>query len=362
LAGLLLLIGLLLTGIFIAIGYRISGPVSRRACGKVSRGLDDVSAAAGQLEKLSRRQAARSEHQVAAAQDMVAELRKLSDLAAALEHGTNLLRESTSQMWAEMSYPAPNAQAAPGMPGGMPTSAAAMRQTTVAASQIGAAAGQARALCHGLRTRLNQIIAEAGLLSSESLEADSCIESLSEAVQRVEEALGSQAGGAAPGSVNDGLWRRLAFWRGGRALAARVAAARMAAGREDADDEPEMGSTMTGSMRAARGDSGVRWTGRAPTVGHISHAPRPYRSGHTGPQLSARSTGVSRAIPHPATPSGPQASGSHPSPSGHGRMPWYSDEQADRSVPPTQQSGGWRGPASGSQSGPRPGNWMNDLR
>lgn len=130
-------------------------------------------------------------------------------------------------------------------------------------------------------------------------------------------------------------------------------------------------------MERPEADASGRWTGRPPAAGHISHAPRPSRSGHTGPQLSANSSGAFRALPHPGVSGAPHTSGSHPATSGRRRVPWYSDEQdlsgprglsddpEERqrpSMPPAQQSGGWRQPPSGSQSGPRPGNWMNDLR
>jgi Cache 3/Cache 2 fusion domain len=366
LAGLLLLVGLLLTAIFIVIGYRISGPVSRRAVTRLSRGLDDVSAAAGQMEKMSRRQTARSEHQVAAAHDIVAELRKLSDLAEALEQGTNMLRESTGQLWAEMSYPAP---AAPGGPAGsgIPNGSPAMRQTAVAASQIGAAAGQARVLCHGLRTRLNQIIAEAGLLSSESQNADAYIEALASAIGRVEDALDSHPASSGSSATALGFWRDL--------LPQRSPAKDTRASFKDDDDD---GMTRSGQAFPPASDASG-WTGRTPPSGRISHMPRGVRTGHTSPRLNARNTGAYRALPHHSVPSNPHLSGSHPSVSGRRRVPWYSDEQDlagafqesdpqnpairrdDPPTPPSQQSGSWRKPSGGPQPGPRPSDWMNDL-
>ena len=369
LAGLLLLVGLLLTGIFIVLGYRISGPVSRRACNRLSQGLDDVSMAAGQLEQMSRRQLARSEHQVAAAQDIVAELRKLSDLAEALEHGTNLLRESTGQLWAEMSYPAPEAPrslAASNASGGSP----AMRQTAVVASQIGAAAGQARVLCHSLRTRLNQIIAEAGLLSDESLDVDVYIDSLASAVQCAEQALDSQPASTSRDFSVHGFVRAL---RGG------VLAATVGSQSDDADDFAAGPPPIESGQTLRSGGSSGEWPARSAARGNALRAPRP-RSGYTNPPLNAHTSGVFHAMPHPVPNSGPHASGSHPSVSGRRRVPWYSDEQdlsstaqerdvprradarTNPPVPPGPQSGSWRRPPADPRSGPQSGSWMNDAR
>ncbi|HEV2239012.1 MAG TPA: hypothetical protein VGR57_20305, partial [Ktedonobacterales bacterium] len=133
-----LLIGLLLTGFFMLAAVRISGPLSPAALGALYASLDDALDSARQVDAGLRAQLTRATQQSATARHLMDELRTLTDVANALEHGVALLRDSTSQLYT----------------GGTPTPEARAqnaRAVAVAASQIGGAAEQATVLCQRLR-------------------------------------------------------------------------------------------------------------------------------------------------------------------------------------------------------------------
>lgn len=197
-AGLLMLIGLALTAVCLLAGFRLSGPVSRRAYDALTGGLDEIAASAVEMEALAAAQTTRSRQQALLARQLSDEVRALGETAERMEQGVALLRETAGQMWAEMSYPAA-AVDAPLVEA--PISARAARQAAVTASQLGAALEQTSALCYRLRARTNLVIAEASLLSAHGRDAERQLGALRAGVVRVEEALGyNGASAAAPGA------------------------------------------------------------------------------------------------------------------------------------------------------------------
>jgi hypothetical protein len=332
LAGVLLLIALGLVGVFSVIGYQISGPVSRRARAALDEGLGDVGSAATRVESLANGQAGRASRQMTSARQLIEELRALSEVATAIEHGVAMLRDSTGAIWAELSYPgaAPDSQA----------SFRAARQTAVVASQIGAAAQQAGALCQRLRARMNQVIAEADVLGDHGREVVTQARLLAVAVVQVEDALGNRV--KASSSVHSSSVAGVAGNLLERIRASLPEAWQEALGIErDPDDEAGAapGQDAANSGRPPYGHRGAfgnvaSWagrpsghphtTGQRPAVGHTSYGPRSGRAGRPStPNL--RSGGFRTAPPRkPINSGGPQASGSHSGTSERQRAPWFS--------------------------------------
>lgn len=378
LAGFLLLIGLGLTALSIVIAYRVSGPVSHRALAALSSGLDDVGVSAHRLDQVARTQVARSTRQVGAARHLIEELRTLSEVATALQHGVDMLRDSTSDVWAEMSHPgvAPDPHAC----------LRAARQVAVVASQLGGSADQAQAFCQRLRAIMNQVIGEASALRDSGQLTEERAQELSTAIAAVEAELGNRL------SANPytGAHSRLAFAagnvsprqltdeaaRGGspqRRLADRLRALRAwsplkrwttthgdpgATGpvhihpdqdsarlpqAEDHDtprwpwqhgrvggpvDRDGAGPSVAGAYRSGESswpDRLPRPTVQRPDIERLSHPPRAQRPGYSSrlprPMPPDFSVGMQRATAN----SGPHSMGSHPSTSGRQRAPWYSD-------------------------------------
>lgn len=391
LAGVLLLIGLTLTGGFIIAGYRISGPVSHRAFTTLRDGLDDIGGGAGQVGRLAHTMSVRSTRQQATARQLLNEVRMLDEAAQALGQGISILRDATGQLWAEMSYP-----------GAAPSAGSrTARQVAVAASQIGGASDQATAVCQSLRARMNQIIAEAGLLADGGREAELRARELGAALEHIEAALGSRGMLPVSGRTGSSLPTPSELVRGTN----RLPAVPPNAGETGAT--PAAGGPKGGG--ASWPDGRLRWTGGDPTAGHMSHAPRAGQPERPGPHPNLNGSGYFRAVPRPSNPD-QRLSRGHPGTSGRERTPWFSDEQdlggtlprdpgpagasgpsgafgahrlpdvggvqpgAPRDPGPGQPGApGPRAPESGDPSQPprggshptprpRPSDWMNDLR
>jgi hypothetical protein len=384
LAVILFLIGFGLAGACGAAGYYLTGPITRHASAALNAGLGEVGGTAVRLEALAGGQAARANRQLAASRHLIEELRALSEVATAIEHGVAMLRDSTGAVWAELSYP-----------GAVPDPQAgfrAARQTAVVASQIGASAQQATALCQRLRARMNQIIAEADVLGASGREVATNARLLNAAVERVEEALGNHARPAALTAGRPSLAGAAANLR------AKLAAALPQAWREalglDHDDEADILAGRAGADdtadesdygRSASLGSVAFWpsghphpSGPRPAIGRTSHGPRSGRYGR--PSAPNLRPGGGHIAPRrtPINSGGPQPGGSHPGTSGLHRVSWFSDGQDFSASFPREASGQQFGtPGSGGSWGagaqpeegpgrnrptphPDSGGWMND--
>jgi hypothetical protein len=317
-----LLASLVLAGIFALAAIRMSGPLAPKALGALYADLDDALDSARQVEAALRAQQHLATHQSATARQMMDEIRTMTDVAAALEHGVALLRDSTSQLFSA------GAGASPARP------------MAVAASQIAGAAEQASALCQRLRVFTNQVIAEATTLGEGGQQAASHLTALLAALRKVEAALcgagATSSSGAAGASTMQGTLARVSAPTESVSSAPRAAATGVPA-------------NPPGSARLAAPPRRSSWqhTGRT--------APRLGRSGRplTHPHLQG-SDGLGASSSRPSS-GGPRTAGNHPSTARHVNRPWYTDE------PPAGAAGDLPArPESASHSTPRPnpGDWM----
>lgn len=384
LAGMLLLVGLALTTLSIVVAYRVSGPVSQRALAALSGGLDDVGSSAGRLEQVARTQVTRSSRQVGAARHLIEELRALSEVATAMQNGVEMLRASTTEVWAEMSHPgaAPDPHA----------SLRAARQVAVVASQLGGSADQAQAFCQRLRAIMNQVIGEASALRDNGQLTEEHARELTTAIASVEVELGNRlsshpygserarpgvSAGNTPvrqvaavearrGRPRLGVAALLGFmrqgtsmgrWAGERRDPGATGPVRIQPDRDSArpprGEDP--GADSWSGNRGRTGDAAgrddapplhgvshngvaswperpARWTGQYPAIDRRSHPPRAPRPGMPPRQPGAAPGATPPGFP-PGTPgtqrgpvdSGPQGSGSHPSTTGRQHGAWFSD-------------------------------------
>ncbi len=351
LAGLLLVVGLLLSAAFAVIAYRVSGPVSRRAFTTLSMGLSQVSDAAAHVGQLAQAQTARASRQRTTARHLIDELRALSDVAHALEEGVTMLRESASQLWADSSYP-----------GAMPITAShtrIARAVAVAASQIGGAADQAGALCQRMRAITNQIIAEAGVLGENGQQSGHCVTELDAALQRIEATLGGSVASPSPTLQLTGLAGKL-----------QDALAQVSVIKDRSSSDAAQSVDVSDATRASAHPPDAAPSSRAARRGaSFAHptisTPRAARPGRPNTHPHLQDDGSVGAASYRTPSGGPRLSGNHAAILGRSRTPWYSDEQdlADA----MGDAGGL--PLAGGQSTrphvtshprPRGGEWLND--
>jgi hypothetical protein len=313
-----LLVGLLLTGGFMLAAMRIAGPLSPAALAALYASLDDALDSARQVDGGLRAQLTRTTQQSATARHLMDEIRTLTDVANALEHGVALLRDSTGQLYTA-GAPTPEARAQ------------TARVVAVAASQIGGAAEQATALCQRLRVFTNQVIAETHTLGENGQQAAHHAASVAAALRRIESALsmvgtsssgagrarpcGGAAQGRAPGARRGpgAASRRPAHHAARQPARARAATPlRLAAYRAHRpavgpQRTPNDASTPPGRGRARHlGLSrGQRWTApRRQSSQHRAPHPTPLvhrRAGGRRGRRPANTTGI-RHAPH--TPAG----------------------------------------------------------
>jgi hypothetical protein len=290
-----LLLGLLLTGLFMLAAVRVSSPLSPPALDALYTSLDDALDSAGQVDAALRAQLARATYQSATARHLMDEIRTLTDVANALEHGVALLRDTASQLYAGgASAPEARAQAA--------------RSVAVAASQIGGAAEQAHTLCQRLRAFTNQVIAEANTLGENGQQAARHASALAAALRRVEAALSvastsSSAGLRAVGAVQGALSR----------VAAHPQSTHLAPPEAPAHQPP---ATLRAAVPSRR--SAWQHTGRT--------SPRMGRGGRPMTHPHLQGTDALGASGYRFASGGPRPGSNHPSTSRHIHRPWYTDE------------------------------------
>lgn len=180
----LLLVALLMALVTIVAGSWIVGAISARALGGLDAQLDVVADATIDLDHLSRAQIERAERQMRTARQVSDEVRALNALARSMDEGQSELRQSTGEIWAEMSHP-----------GAAPDPNATLRwarQAAVASGRIGSAAEHARDLCQHIVGLMNHIVAEGNVVSQRGREMQACAKELRGSVEQVEMTLGER--------------------------------------------------------------------------------------------------------------------------------------------------------------------------
>lgn len=316
-AVMLLLVALLVALVAVITGSWIVGTISNRTLGALDTQLNVVAETAIGLDRLSRAQIEGAEHQARTARQVSDEVRALNALARTLDEGHSELRESTGEIWAEMSQP-----------GAAPDPAATLRwarQAAVASGRIGSAAEHARDLCQHIVTSMNHIIADGNVVSQRGREMQARTQELRGSVEQVEMALGERLVNRPHGSGDIPVLRRLS--PASRRL--RQILEKQTPGQSHAN-QPAPGVALRQRPAPAQ-ETGDRdgtsttmprgLTGKQPSVsspprtGSSSHLNRPEQSGQrriseTGERRRAsspepRSMGQSQTrIPQPSRPHG----------------------------------------------------------
>ena len=163
-AVLLVLISLLLGMVALVAGYWVFESGTRRSFAALDAQLDAVANQATKVRALARRQVTLTAQQARAAQQAGEQSRTLDALARVMEQGYTGLRESASELWAEMSQP-----------GAVPDPARASaqaRQAAVVAARVGTAAAQARDLCRHLALAMRHMIVQSHTITDGGRELD----------------------------------------------------------------------------------------------------------------------------------------------------------------------------------------------
>ncbi|HLJ81734.1 MAG TPA: Cache 3/Cache 2 fusion domain-containing protein, partial [Ktedonobacterales bacterium] len=180
----LLLVGALLALVSLAGGTWIYGARIASVLDRLDSRLNRLADAAGDLEHLAHAQVDRSSRQSFVARQITEQVRALDAMAQVMEQGHTALRDSTSEMWAEISQP-----------GIAPDVARATRraqQTAIAAARVGSAAADARDLCRQLLAQMNHVAAEAGMVTESGHALEQRAQDLRTCVEGVEMTLGER--------------------------------------------------------------------------------------------------------------------------------------------------------------------------
>jgi Cache 3/Cache 2 fusion domain len=272
-AVMLLLVALLMSLVTVVAGSWIFGAISARVFGALDAQLDIVADATIALDHLSRAQIERAERQTRTARQVSDEVRALNALARSMDEGQSELRQSTGEIWAEMSHP-----------GAAPDPNATLRwarQAAVASGRIGSAAEHARDLCQHIVVLMNHIVAEGNVVSQRGREMQVSARELRGSVEQVEMTLGERLIKHPHGLGSIPVLRRIgpASRRLGEILTARasrpsrgnISAPGAALGQRAAPIREAGDTGGTGSVKP-RG-----MMGRGPRVSPVSHS---HSSGH----------------------------------------------------------------------------------
>lgn len=184
LAVMLLIAGLLLALMSLVAGFWFFGTHANRTFGALDLHLHAVADAAAELERLAQLQATRAGRQDRVAQQVSEQIRALDAMAEVMEQGRAALRDTSGEVWAEMSQP-----------GALPNPGNAVRlaqQAAVSAAQVGSAAEDARDLCRHLVGLMNHVIAEGAIVGDGGLEMESRAKDLRVAIEAVEMTVGER--------------------------------------------------------------------------------------------------------------------------------------------------------------------------
>lgn len=200
-AVMLLLVALLMALVAVVTGTWVVGAISNSALGTLDAQLNVVADVTIDLDRLSRAHVEGAEHQARTARQVSDEVRALNALARTLDEGQSELRDSTGEIWAEMSQP-----------GAAPDPAATLRwarQAAVVSGRLGTTAEHARDLCQHIVASMNHIIAEVNVVSQRGREMQARTQDLRGSVEQVEMALGERLMNRPHGLGNVPLLRRI---------------------------------------------------------------------------------------------------------------------------------------------------------
>lgn len=180
----LLMVGALLALVSLAAGIWVYGARVETVLDHLDSRLNRLADAAGNLEHLAHRQVDHSARQSSLARQIAEQVRALDAMAQVMEQGHATLRDSTSEIWAEISQP--------GIAPGLTAAGRLAQQTAVVSARVGSAAEDARDLCRQLVVQMNHIVAEAGIVTDSGRALEQRAQDLRTCVEGVEMTLGER--------------------------------------------------------------------------------------------------------------------------------------------------------------------------
>jgi hypothetical protein len=182
---LLAFVSLLVALISLGIGTWILSMRGDRAIADLGERLETMAGSASELQQLVQLQAERLQRQERAVRQVSELARELDPLVGTMEREQVSLRQSATDIWAEMSQPglAPNPA----------TALQLARQSAVAAARVGATSAEVRTRSRLLLDLMMKIVAEGHALTEEGQEAEQHTRELLAAIEGVETTLGDQS-------------------------------------------------------------------------------------------------------------------------------------------------------------------------
>ncbi|MGH2514780.1 MAG: hypothetical protein ACRDHP_03915, partial [Ktedonobacterales bacterium] len=180
----LLLVGALLALVSLASGTWIYGARVESVLDRLDGRLNRLADAAADVEHLAHAQVDRSSRQSSVARQIAEQVRALDSMAQVMEQGHAALRDSTTEIWAEISQP--------GLAPDIALATRLAQQTAVASARVGSAAEDARDLCRQLVAQMNHIAAAAGMVTDGGHALEQRAQDLRACVEGVEVTLGER--------------------------------------------------------------------------------------------------------------------------------------------------------------------------
>ena len=313
----LLLMGALLALVSLVSGWYIYRVRAEAVLDRLDIRLSQLADAASDLQSLVHTRIDHSDRQSRVARQIAEQVRALDTMTQVMDQGHAALRDSTSEMWMELSQP-----------GAAPDIALATRlaqQVAVASARVGSATGHARDLCRQLLAQMNHIIAEADIVRDSGRVMEQRAQELRASVEGVEMTLGER------------LRKRLAgasfpLARGARAVSERLR------GRQPARSVPatdlSRGAASAPAVPPRRERAPARHSVPRSDISHQSAVPRRSPADPPVGGILLNSNGrLSSPAPLRARPSGTlPAGGQSLAPSG---------ERSQRSAEPLPSGDGW---------------------
>ena len=330
----LLLVGAVLALGSLAAGTWIYGARVESVLDRLDGRLNRLADAAGNLEYLAHIQGDRSGRQSAVARQIAEQVRALDSMAQVMEQGHAALRDSTSEIWSEISQP--------GMALDSATTTRLAQQTAIASARVGSAAADARDLCRQLVAQMNHIVAEAGIATDSGQALEQSAQDVRACVEGVEITLGERLRNRVVGASFPLIRRVRAASQHVRKLlpAWAVPAAGMSASAHGISETSAAPATTQSDNDRSRGAQRRRQAGAArhDASSAAQQAPvdpsfGPWRSStgrHVTPPYVSPGTGATHGAP----------SGSLP---GRARSPYDNGHSNDGRGPDRPRTSGWLG-------------------
>lgn len=184
LALLLLLLGLLAGTLALVAGTWVAGRFPNRLLLRLDGQLETMSHAASELGRLAHQQGYRLQQQRRTARQVGEHALKLEALTSTLDSEQIALRQTTTEIWAEMSQPglAINAQ----------TAIRLAREAAVHSSEVGVAGEATQLHARQVITLMNRVIAEGRALAQEGQEAQAQANAVAATLEHMETELSEQ--------------------------------------------------------------------------------------------------------------------------------------------------------------------------